>query len=482
MALIDKITDIRNFDYKKVRKTNTTENGTFKTNQRNNSEKNTSFDEGRVQQQYTKLSPDEDQFLKKEPGDRYRGTKLDDGLYRGGAALNVERNVEDVERIGKFLTTPKGLLFTGKQVILQKQNASEHTKGYKIISPITNRPPFTRDERHKAGGLFSSPFSEAPKYEDKDILKKNAGKIGHMNTPSYDYNAVNQVVLAGPNSKTPSKRMSVRTSPKEAVRSILNIPYMSRSDYDKLQIPKDFIDFKIYDPINKTYIVFPAYLTDITDNSSAEYNPTRYIGRPDQVFVYSGYTRNISFGFRVCALTKDDMPILWQKVDKIKALTLPTFSKQVIQNDDELRPIAPFVQLTIGNLFRNQPGYFGSVNVTIPQTTTWETEDGHQLPHLCDISVEFTYVGKKLPSTNFTNQYDRGTRNSDGTDLDLSKIKSGNRKLELPKLIKTDLTTADTVDVPRHYEIIGGSAAIGQEPIQGSGVVGGRGPTSRFNY
>ena len=129
MALIDKTTDITSFDYKKVRKTNTTENGTFKTNQKNNSEKNTSFDEGRVQQQYTKLSPDEDQFLKKEPGDRYRGTKLDEGLYRGGAALNVERNVEDVARITKFLTTPKGLLFTGKQVILQKQNASKHTRG-----------------------------------------------------------------------------------------------------------------------------------------------------------------------------------------------------------------------------------------------------------------------------------------------------------------------------------------------------------------
>jgi len=477
MALIDKTTDITSFDYKKVRGTNTTENGTFKTNQRNNTDKKTNFNNTKVEQQYSKLSPDDGQLIKKDIGDKYRSTKLDDGFYRGGAVLNVERNVEDVERIGKFLTTPKGLLFTGKQVILQKQNASEHTKGYKIISPITNRPPFTRDERHKAGGLFSSPFSDAPRYEDEEILKKNAGKRGHMNTPSYDYNAVNQVVLGGSNSKTPSKRMAVRTSPKEAERSILNIPYMSRSDYDKLQVPKDFIDFKIYDPINKTYIVFPAYLTDITDNSSAEYNPTRYIGRPDQVFVYSGYSRNISFGFRVCSLTKDDMPILWQKVDKIKALTLPGFSKQVIQNDNEFRPIAPFVELTIGNLFKSQPGYFGSVNVTIPQTTTWETEDGHQLPHLCDISVEFTYVGKQLPqnSANAT-QYDRGTRNSDGTDFDLSKVKSANRKLEIPKLIQTDLTTADTVDVPRHYDI------IGKDPRQDGGIAGGRGPTSRFDY
>jgi len=470
MALIDKTTDITSFDYKKVRKTNTTENGTFKTNQKNNTDKKTNFNNTKVEQQYSKLSPDDGQLIKKDIGDKYRSTKLDDGLYRGGAALNVERNVEDVERIGKFLTTPKGALFTIKQVLLQKQNASEHTKGYKVISPITNRPPFTRDERHKAGGLFSSPFSDAPRYEDEEILKKNVLRGKNNN------NAVNQITLGGRDSKTPSKRVAISFG-KSANRSALNIPYMLRSDYDKLENPKDFIDFKIYDPINKTYIVFPAYLTDITDNSSAEYNPTRYIGRPDQVFVYSGYTRNISFGFRVCSLTKDDMPILWQKVDKIKALTLPGFSKQVIQNDDEFRPIAPFVELTIGNLFKSQPGYFSSVNVTIPQTTTWETEDGHQLPHLCDISVEFTYVGKQLPrnSANAT-QYDRSTQNSDGTDFDLSKIKSAKKKLELPKLIKTDLTTADTVDIPRHFDI------IGKDPRQDSSIAGGRGPTSRFDY
>jgi len=156
--------------------------------------------------------------------------------------------------------------------------------------------------------------------------------------------------------------------------------------------------------VNKKWIIFPAYLTDITDNSSAEYNPTRYIGRPDQVFVYSGYTRNIGFGFRVAALTKSDLKILWEKVDKLKGLALPTFSKKVIQNDDELRPIAPFVELTIGDLLYEQPGYFSGINVTIPQTSTWEV-DGAELPHLCDVSCEFVFVGNKLPQAIGT-QYD----------------------------------------------------------------------------
>ena len=399
MALIDKTTDITSFDYKKVRKTNTTENGTFKTNQKNNSEKNTSFDEGRVQQQYTKLSPDEDQFLKKEPGDRYRGTNLDDGLFRGGAVLNAEKFVEDGARITKFLTTPKGLLFTGKQILLQKSNASEHTRGYKIESPITNRPPFTRDERHS-----ESEFTRPSKtYEEFKGIEQE----GTITSKKEDLrNAVQPVVLKSRGDKPrgtltigkvntglqkEQKDIKLKTSQKNGNR--LN-PIITSNEDD---LPKDFIDFRVKDMVNNQFIQFPAYLTDISDNSSAEYNPTRYIGRPDQVFVYSGYTRNISFGFRVAALKKEDIPILWRKVDKLKLLTLPTFKTNEVINDGEERPIAPFIELTLGNLFRTQPGYFSSVNVTIPQTSTWELDDGHQLPHICDVAVEFTFVGRVTP-------------------------------------------------------------------------------------
>jgi len=406
MALIDKTTDITSFDYKKVRKTNTTENGTFKTNQKNNSEKNTSFDEGRVQQQYTKLSPDDDQFLKKEPGDRYRGTKLDDGLFRGGAALNVERNVEDIARITKFLTTPKGLLFTGKQILLQKSNASEHTRGYKVESPITNRLPFVEDERHSES-FFKRPSKTYEKV--KELKDKVEGTYLERNAK------VNPVILRSKGDELRGTLTigSVNTDlQKEQNGNELNTRVVEDGNslnpkitQDVNDLPKDFIDFRIKDMVNNQFIQFPAYLTDITDNSSAEYNPTRYIGRPDQVFVYSGYTRNISFGFRVAALKKEDIPILWRKVDKLKLLTLPTFKTNEVINDGEERPIAPFVELTLGNLLREQPGYFSSVNVTIPQTSTWELQEGFQLPHICDVAVEFTFVGRVTPQ-NFKMTHD----------------------------------------------------------------------------
>ena len=471
MALIDRKSDITSFNYDKVGKNNTDENKTFRVNQGQNTGKETGFDTQTITNtEYNKLKPDDGQLITKKIGERYLGTKIDGGFFRGGIALQTERTADDVERIGKFLfTEPKGILFNLKQQVLQNNNESGHTRDYKFISPITNLSPLLRDERHRASGL--NPFAESPKYSDEDILKKNVGQSAHMATPSYNYNAVNQVVLKGRNSTTPSKRIAIRTSPKKAERSILNIPYMSRSDYEKLQIPKDFIDFRIYDKVNKKYIIFPAYLSDITDNSSAEFTPTRYIGRPDQVFVYTGYTRSISFGFRVCALTKDDIPIMWQKIDKLKTLTLPTYSKDVLTGDKELRPIAPMVELTIGNMFRNTTGYFGSIGVNVTENSTWETEDGHQLPILCDVTCEFTYIGNNLPSSNFANQYDRGTRNPDGTPMDLSKIKPA--KIEPPKF-NPDFTNPDTVDIPRAFDLI--------QQLPDSGQTGERGQTSRFDY
>ena len=405
MALIDKTTDITSFDYKKVRGTNTTENGTFKTNQRNNTDKKTNFNNTKIEQQYSKLSPDDGQLIKKDIGDGYRSTKLDDGLYRGGAALNVERNVEDVERIGKFLTTPKGLLFTGKQVILQKQNASKHTRGYKVISPITNRPPFTRDERHKEDKIFSNPFATTPTYEDEqnlsDIQKSQVNPITlKSKTTGKFFNIIQNTKDINTDLQEKQKELELNT--KDVKDGNKLNPKITQDVND---LPKDFIDFRIKDMVNNQFIQFPAYLTDISDNSSAEYNPTRYIGRPDQVFVYSGYTRNISFGFRVAALKKEDIPILWRKVDKMKLLTLPTFKKDAVVNDGEERPIAPFVELTLGNLLREQPGYFSSVNVTIPQTSTWELQEGFQLPHICDVAVEFVFVGRVTPQ-NFEMTHD----------------------------------------------------------------------------
>ena len=95
---------------------------------------------------------------------------------------------------------------------------------------------------------------------------------------------------------------------------------------------KDFIKFRIRDAVNGKYIIFPA-LISISDNSSAEVSPTSYIGRADKVYVYGGYTRSISFSLDIVAQREEDIPIIWEKINYAKGLTLPQY-KQFFSKTD----------------------------------------------------------------------------------------------------------------------------------------------------
>ena len=65
-------------------------------------------------------------------------------------------------------------------------------------------------------------------------------------------------------------------------------------------------------------------------------------------------------------------------------------------------------------MFVNTPGYFTSVSVNIANSTTWETKDGRQFPHVCDVSVEFTHIGKEIP-TMLGKHYDGAERERNNT-------------------------------------------------------------------
>ena len=176
--------------------------------------------------------------------------------------------------------------------------------------------------------------------------------------------------------------------------------FPSRTSEEGADAPKDFIKFRIRDAVNGKYIIFPALISGITDNSSAETTSFSYIGRADKVYVYGGYTRSISFTVQIVSQREEDIPIIWEKINYAKGLTLPKYKQFFSKTDatDNTRPVAPIVYLTLGDMFNNAPGFFTSVNLSIPENSTWELEEGLQVPHLCTLSFEFTYIGKENPT------------------------------------------------------------------------------------
>ena len=63
---------------------------------------------------------------------------------------------------------------------------------------------------------------------------------------------------------------------------------------------------------------------------------------------------------------------------------------------------SPLTKLTIGDYIKLQPGFFNSITLTIPEDSPWDINfdnksDMYQLPHVLDVSCQFTPIHNFLP-------------------------------------------------------------------------------------
>ena len=61
--------------------------------------------------------------------------------------------------------------------------------------------------------------------------------------------------------------------------------------------------------------------------------------------------------------------------------------------------VAPFINLTIGDMFNDTPGFLNSLSMDVDDVSTWEIDEGLQFPKKITCACEFTYIGKYLPSS-----------------------------------------------------------------------------------
>ena len=194
-------------------------------------------------------------------------------------------------------------------------------------------------------------------------------------------------------------------------RSSKNVDKINITPYGEDKSNKDIIPFKFYDVYNEKHITFRAILTGITDNVTTEYNTERYIGRSENVHSYQGASRQVSFTFDVFPKTRQELPVLWEKINYLYGMCYPNYVPAY--GGDSM--VSPITTLTIGKLYTDTPGYISSINLSVPDESTWEIEDNLQLPHYCQLAIEYVYIGKYLPSAR-------------GKHFELNWIKDSNEK------------------------------------------------------
>ncbi len=346
--------------------------------------------------------PSDQPFIIREIGERWDGSDFQrvgntGDWVRGGIPTKLGRTGADFIRIGKFLKSSAGWNFTGKQSVFQLLNVGgdlgERANIYNPLSPLLSTLPY-HPPRH-----VDIPY--ASDFIRKSLVGNLPGKLGGSDKESARYKKTSFNILSLLGISTKPKLSDIENT--GVVRGIDDkswgdrvnlVPYGQKTQADITAAEKDdFIPFRFKDVNNNKYIIFRALLSGIADNITPEYSSTRYVGRPDQVHVYQGTNREISFTFDVYPKTEQELPVLWEKLNYLVGLVYPSWAP----SSSGFGMIAPFIELTIGDMYKDTPGFLSQLSLTVQDGTTWEIKDW-KLPKYIQASCSFTYVGKYLPN------------------------------------------------------------------------------------
>lgn len=147
----------------------------------------------------------------------------------------------------------------------------------------------------------------------------------------------------------------------------------SKITQDEVKLVEDRLDgeympFYFHDLRTNEIIAFQAFLTDLTDGFTANYNSTTGYGRSDDVMIYNNTKRAISFGFHLVATSRSDMDSLYWNVNKLVSMVYPQYSRgrQMVSGDQKfIQPFSqiptasPMIRVRIGDMVKSNYSKFG---------------------------------------------------------------------------------------------------------------------------
>jgi hypothetical protein len=149
--------------------------------------------------------------------------------------------------------------------------------------------------------------------------------------------------------------------------------------------------------VNKTYIQFRAIISGISDSDSADWEEIKYLGKPDSIYHYKGYTRTLNFNFSVAITSIRELYPTWRKLNYLKGMSKPStysggdsFDENGNYENVGRFMVPPLIQLRLGDMFKNVPIAMSTININIPDDATWEI--------LPDDSGDYTYLTTVVPN------------------------------------------------------------------------------------
>ena len=155
-------------------------------------------------------------------------------------------------------------------------------------------------------------------------------------------------------------------------------------------------------------VQFRAFIKDLNQTATPEYKAYQYIGRIEKFINYVGVQREISFKLGVVAFSRDELNVVWRRINYLTGLVFPYgFNKGIMQPN--------ITRLTIGDVYVNQPGYVTSLSTNFTELSeSWELDAGSQVPIAAQMDIKFTLIEKasRIADSPFYGITDGGTSGS----------------------------------------------------------------------
>ncbi len=149
-------------------------------------------------------------------------------------------------------------------------------------------------------------------------------------------------------------------------------------------------------------LYFRGFVTGITENITPSWNPTTYIGRSEDVWIYQKAERDLSFNLRVAPANKLEHEYMYQKMEKLTSLAYPSY----LPDGGMVRmqpPLTALYMAHIGSKSVGQFGYIKSLTYTVSEQGDWDALS--QLPRVFDIALSYQILNKEAPNMVSTKFY-----------------------------------------------------------------------------
>ena len=329
--------------------------------------------------------------------------------------LGIKKQSELEPLYNKKLGTRNGqLLFTydggeGVGKVPVKVSSQTQTSGTKdLLSSGFRYTTFSQQQIQDAEAIGAGGSTLVDDFRDK--LQSNPTNIS--SSPDYRSKNIEQRVnlgnpgQRGANRSNYGKGRSYGSNQNNALDG-LNAQYLYKSDAVKSnkELPiNDLVKFRIAvidndNPKQKIFTHFRAFINAFSDNMTAEWSNFKYSGRGEDFYHYNGFNTSYNMDFTVIAQSKQELSVMYQKLNYIKSTLSPDYSDAGYMRGN-------IAQLTMGGYIYEMPGIIESFNITIPQDTTWEIginadgsydSDVKELPHRVEVSMGFKPIYKFLP-------------------------------------------------------------------------------------